>query len=172
MEAPRIVRPPEAVPSRISFAVPGTVVPVPAGADLDHPGLYFNRELSWVDFNWRVLHQAMDARLPLLERVRFLAIAQSNLDEFFRTRVGALQRQLEANVTQPSPDGRLPGEQIGGHPLYAHAAFRRKRQHLADALPPAVRHADLADAPGTERLEDGIEPVDDHGLEAGRTVAE
>ena len=66
---------------------------------------------------------------------------------------------------------RLPGEQIGRHPLYAHAAFRRKHQHFPDALTPPVRHADLADAPGTERLEDGIEPVDDHGLEgAGRST--
>jgi polyphosphate kinase len=92
--------------------VPGTVAPLPAGAGLDHPALYFNRELSWLDFNWRVLRQATDPRLPLLERVRFLGITQSNLDEFFRTRVGGLQRQLEANVTQLSPDGRTPREQL------------------------------------------------------------
>lgn len=74
--------------------------------------LLFNRELSWLDFNWRVLHQARDERVPLLERMRFVAIATSNLDEFFRKRVGGLKRQLAAGVQRPSPDGRTPGEQL------------------------------------------------------------
>src|SRR5690606_12231810 len=77
------------------FAVPKAVAPrpVPRRAPLDHPHLYFNRELSALDFNWRVLYQAIDERVPLLERVRFLSIASSNLDEFFRKRVGGLKRQ-------------------------------------------------------------------------------
>jgi len=79
---------------------------------LDEPSLFFNRELSWLDFNWRVVHQAIDSRTPLLERVRFLAIAQSNLDEFFRKRVGGLKRQLGAGVRLLSPDGRTPAEQL------------------------------------------------------------
>ena len=74
--------------------------------------LLFNRELSWLDFNWRVLHQASDIRVPLLERVRFVSIAASNLDEFFRKRMGGLKRQLAAGVQRPSPDGRTPGEQL------------------------------------------------------------
>ena len=86
--------------------------PVPDGADLDHPALYFNRELSWLDFNWRVLAQARDPRVPLLERVRFVAIAGSNLDEFFQKRVGGLQRQQEAGVLTLSRDGRAPAEQL------------------------------------------------------------
>ena len=81
-------------------------------ATLDDPGLYFNKELSWLDFNWRVLFLAMDERLPILERVRFLSIASSNLDEFFRKRVGGLKRQIEANVRKLSPDGRTPSEQL------------------------------------------------------------
>ena len=87
-------------------------MPSPRTWSLTDPGIYFNRELSWLDFNWRVLHQAMNERLPLLERVRFLAIAQNNLDEFFRTRLGGLTRLVEAGVTQPSPDGRTPLEQL------------------------------------------------------------
>jgi polyphosphate kinase len=79
---------------------------------LDDPALYFNRELSWLDFNWRVLHQAMDPRTPLLERVRFLSITQSNLDEFVRKRVGGLKRQQGAGVRKLSPDGRRPEEQL------------------------------------------------------------
>lgn len=74
--------------------------------------LLFNRELSWLDFNWRVLHQARDQRVPLLERLRFVSIATSNLDEFFRKRMGGLKRQLAAGVQRPSPDGRTPGEQL------------------------------------------------------------
>src|SRR4051812_578982 len=105
--------PREPLPARsISFAVPPTARPYQPDAGLDHPSLYFNRELSWIDFNWRVLHQAMDPRVPLLERVRFLSIAQSNLDEFFRTRVGGLKRQVEAGLTLLSPDGRSATEQL------------------------------------------------------------
>ena len=96
------------------FCVPTATSPrtVPRRASLDHPYLYFNRELSWLDFNWRVLHQAVDERTPLLERVRFLAITSTNLDEFFRKRVGGLKRQLAAGVRALSPDGRTPEEQL------------------------------------------------------------
>lgn len=94
--------------------MPRAVVPqpVPEGADLKHPGLYFNQELGWIDFNWRVLYQAMDERLPLLERVRFVAITASNLDEFVQKRVGGLKRQEAAGVRKLSPDGRTPTEQL------------------------------------------------------------
>ncbi len=87
-------------------------LPVPPDPDLSDPSLFFNRELSWIDFNWRVLHQALDERTPLLERARFLAIAQRNLDEFFAKRVGGLKSQVEAGVTQLSPDGLSPREQL------------------------------------------------------------
>ena len=93
--------------------------PVPSGAALEHPSLYFNRELGLLDFNWRVLHQARDERTPLLERVRFLAITSGNLDEFFQKRVGGLKRQLIAGVQTLSLDGRTPGEQLA---LVAEAA--------------------------------------------------
>ncbi|HYE58678.1 MAG TPA: polyphosphate kinase 1, partial [Rhodothermales bacterium] len=97
---------------------------VPKRATVAHPSLYFNRELSWLDFNARVLVQALDDRVPLLERVRFLCIAASNLDEFFRKRVGGLKRQLEARVTTLTPDGRTPAQQLmlareAAVPMYA-----------------------------------------------------
>ncbi len=99
---------------QLEFTVPTATSPrpVPRNASLDHPTLYFNRELSWLDFNWRVLYQAMDTRMPLLERVRFLAITSSNLDEFFRKRIGGLKRQKLAGVRALSPDGRTPQEQL------------------------------------------------------------
>ena len=89
-----------------------TPQPVPPEAPLDHPSLYFNRELSWLDFNWRVLQMARDGRTPLLERLRFLGITARNLDGFVRKRVGGLKRQAAAGVTSLSPDGRTPEEQL------------------------------------------------------------
>jgi len=102
------------VPVTPRYTVPKAVVPqpVPEGADLKHPALYFNQELSWIDFNWRVLHLAMDDRTPLLERVRFVAITANNLDEFVQKRVGGLKRQEAAGVQTLSPDGRTPTEQL------------------------------------------------------------
>ncbi len=73
---------------------------------------YLNRELSWLEFNNRVLSEALDSRTPLLERLKFMAIFSSNLDEFFMVRVAGLKRQVEAKVTSLTPDGRTPLEQI------------------------------------------------------------
>ncbi len=80
--------------------------------DLESPEWYLNRELTWLEFNRRVLHEGEDPRTPLLERVKFLAIVSSNLDEFFMKRIGGLKQQLGAGVDQLSVDGRTPQEQI------------------------------------------------------------
>ncbi len=79
---------------------------------IDDPALYFNRELSWLDFNQRVLELAEEAEVPLLERVRFCSIYASNLDEFFMVRVAGLFDQLDAGIDARGPDGLGPGEQI------------------------------------------------------------
>jgi polyphosphate kinase len=79
--------------------------------DPEAPAWYLNRELSELAFHQRVLHEATDERNPLLERVRFLTIVTRNLDEFFMKRIGGLKQQLEAGVTELSPDGRTPREQ-------------------------------------------------------------
>jgi polyphosphate kinase len=83
-----------------------------ASFDLDAHEWYLNRELTWLAFNSRVLHEGEDPRTPLLERVKFLAIVSSNLDEFFMKRIGGLMQQVGAGVTELSPDGRTPTEQI------------------------------------------------------------
>jgi polyphosphate kinase len=80
--------------------------------NLDDLQLYLNRELSWLEFNRRVLYEAIDPRTLLLERVKFVAIFSSNLDEFFMVRVAALKEQVEAQVSDRSPDGRTPQEQL------------------------------------------------------------
>ncbi len=79
---------------------------------IDDPALYFNRELSWLDFNQRVLELAEDPEVPLLERVRFCAIYASNLDEFFMVRVAGLFDQLDAGIDARGPDGLAPSAQI------------------------------------------------------------
>ena len=81
-------------------------------ADLGDSNLYINRQLSWLNFNWRVLREALDQRHPLLERVKFLAIFASNLDEFFMIRVSGLRNQLDAGVMEPAIDGMTPNEQL------------------------------------------------------------
>ena len=84
----------------------------PAPIDLRAPELYLNRELTWLNFNRRVLHEAQDPRTPLLERVKFLAIVNSNLDEFFMKRIGGLKQQVGAGVKNLTVDGRTPEQQI------------------------------------------------------------
>jgi polyphosphate kinase len=96
------------------------VPPEPGGAAeapqydgaIDDPALYFNRELSWLDFNERVLELAEDPEVPLLERLRFCGIYASNLDEFFMVRVAGLFDQLDAGIDARGPDGLAPSEQI------------------------------------------------------------
>jgi hypothetical protein len=85
---------------------------VSPATDLDDPSLYINRELSWLQFNWRVLEEALDERHPLLERVKFLAIFATNLDEFFMIRVSGLRRQVTGGVLEVPPDGMTPSEQL------------------------------------------------------------
>ncbi|NMF64144.1 polyphosphate kinase 1 [Brasilonema octagenarum] len=80
--------------------------------DLNDPQYYLNRELSWLEFNKRVLHEACDSRTPLLERLKFLAIWSSNLDEFFMVRVAALKQQVEANISMLASDARTPEQQL------------------------------------------------------------
>src|SRR6186713_1845895 len=79
-----------------------------AVSNLDDPALYINRELSWLEFNRRVLEEAQDATVPLLERLKFVAIVESNLDEFYMVRVGGLQQKVQAGVAFGSGADRTP----------------------------------------------------------------
>ncbi len=101
----------------VSHAAPAATAPAASPAAVPAAGTrqssrFFNRELSWLEFNARVLAQAMDDRTPLLERARFLAIFSSNLDEFFMKRVGGLKRQLAAGITSRTIDGMTVQQQL------------------------------------------------------------
>ena len=80
--------------------------------DLGDSEWYLNRELTWLEFNRRVLHEAEDERTPLLERLKFIAIVNNNLDEFFMKRIGGLKQQIGAGVKELTLDGRTPRRQV------------------------------------------------------------
>lgn len=105
-----------------------TTEPAAPQFDLGDPSLYFNRELLWLEFNHRVLEQALDTEKPLLERVKFLAIAGSNMDEFFMKRIGGLKQQVAANVQEATVDGRTPQQQIDDCYLKIHQYMLDREQ--------------------------------------------
>jgi polyphosphate kinase len=104
--------------------VPCKTEQTPPEYDLNDPALYLNRELTWLSFNRRVLDEAAQARNPLLERIKFLAIVSNNLDEFFMKRIGGLKQQVGAGVTIPTVDGRTPAEQLAD----CHQAIREMQR--------------------------------------------
>jgi polyphosphate kinase len=106
--------------------------------DLQTPQLYINRELSFLEFNQRVLDQAKDSRIPLLERVKFLCISCANLDEFFEIRVASLKELLEAGAVQGGPDGLSVPEQLKAIRTRAVRLVDEQYQLLNDVLMPEL----------------------------------
>ncbi len=107
--------------------------------DLSNPDYYLNRELSLLQFNLRVLEQASDENHPLMERLNFLLIFSSNMDEFFEIRVAGLKNKLETHTGQPGPDGLLPEELLKSISTITHEAVERQYRILNDVLLPALR---------------------------------
>src|SRR5215210_1584105 len=107
--------------------------------NLSDPSLYVNRELSWLGFNERVLAQAKDERHPLLERVRFVSISETNLDEFFMIRVAGLQQQVAAELPNPIPDGMTPEKQLSCIHDHTKDFFADQRSVLQEDLLPALK---------------------------------
>src|ERR671918_2163252 len=106
-----MARQPQTDPSGNRWHMEAVTAPREAPA-LDSPELFENREVSWLQFNERVLELAEDERIPLLERMKFLAIYSSNLDEFVMVRVAGLHDQVEAGIDARGPDGLSPGETV------------------------------------------------------------
>ena len=106
--------------------------------DLDSPDLYINRELSLLEFNRRVLELAKSDHVPLLERLRFLCIASSNLDEFFEIRVAGLKQQQALGATQRGPDNLSPTEQLRRIATVAHDLVAEQYRILNDVLFPLL----------------------------------
>ncbi|MDQ6768355.1 MAG: polyphosphate kinase, partial [Gemmatimonadota bacterium] len=102
------------------------------------PSLYINREMSWLAFNARVLHEAFDPRNPLLERVKFLSIFSTNLDEFYMVRVAGLRRQIAAGVQQVPADGLTSSQQIDAVTERVSDLMEQQRKCLYDVLLPEL----------------------------------
>lgn len=111
----------------------------PAAINLEDPALYINRELSWLDFNRRVLEEAQDPQVPLMERLKFLAICASNLDEFFMVRVGGLSQKVQAGVIRGSGADRIPPrEQLDRISQTVRGMVEDKHRVLREELFPAL----------------------------------
>jgi polyphosphate kinase len=125
----------------------GTLGGMPRAADDEPQGLpedpvdaprYLNRELSWLDFNERVLALGADEDVPLLERAKFLAIFSENLDEFFQVRVAGLKEQVSAGIGATSPDGRTPGQQLLEVRERVEHLVERQQQLFLEGVAPAL----------------------------------
>lgn len=123
--------------------------------DLTDPNLLLNRELTWLNFNFRVLAQAEDPATPLLERLNFVSIVGANLDEFFMKRIGGLKQQVVAGVYAPSADGRSPQEQIEEAYVLIRVLIARQRRVLA-ALRAELREAGVAEVRQVAELDDAV----------------
>jgi polyphosphate kinase len=115
---------------------PEAAVTLPPLQNLNDPRFFINRELSWLAFNERVLEEASDPQVPALERLKFLAIFSSNLDEFFMIRVAGLKQQLSGHVEEGGADAMSPGEQLSAISTRVHEMVSRQyRLLLNDVLP-------------------------------------
>lgn len=105
---------------------------------IPRPEELLNRELSWLDFNARVMEEAEDPAVPLLERVKFLGIVSSNWDEFFMVRVAGIWRQIDAGITQPGPDGLMPRQLLERVSSRIHAYSARQHELFHKVLAPRL----------------------------------
>ena len=113
---------------------------VQEGSEFYDPAFYTNRELSWLDFNYRILDEARDKTNPLFERLKFLSITASNLDEFFMVRVASLMDMVHAKVTKPDLAGLTPSEQLAQVEQKCHELIERQYSTLSRSLIPALRN--------------------------------
>lgn len=115
--------------------------------DMERPELYMNRELSWIEFNRRVFHEAQDSRHPLLERVKFVSIFETNLDEFIMIRLAGLKDQVMSRTSPRSPDGRTAAQQLDAVRQLLAPLVQEVRQYWRNELSPllADQHIHILD---------------------------
>mgnify|MGYP000423519396 CR=1 FL=1 len=102
--------------------------------DFENSQYYTNRELSWIQFNYRVLEEARDKSNPLFERLKFLSITSSNLDEFFMVRVASLKDMVNAGYKKPDIAGMTPKEQLSAISEALHELLRHNIQHITEVF--------------------------------------
>src|SRR6187455_258854 len=130
--------------SRLFLSVPAETPVAAIPPRLDDPSLFINRELSWLEFNARVLAESADDRVPLYERLKFVAIFAANLDEFFMVRVAGLQAQLSGDIEEVAPDGKTPDQQLGTITKRAHELVEEHYRIWNKGLRKELRAAGVA----------------------------
>ncbi|HET9929104.1 MAG TPA: polyphosphate kinase 1 [Polyangiaceae bacterium] len=156
-----------AEPSRVDASRTPLSLPVetPVGVvptRLDDPALYLNRELSWLEFNARVLAEAADPAVPLYERLKFVAIFSSNLDEFFMVRAAGLQAQLYGEVEEVPPDGQTPEQQLTSIATRVHELIKETYGIWNSTLRKELRAAGLAVVSPDELNQKEQAAIDEH----------
>src|ERR1043166_4705947 len=123
-------------PADQSAVVPKSEIPI--ARDFSDPRNFINRELSWLEFNRRVLEEAQDATQPLIERVKFLTIFSSNLDEFFEIRVAGIKQQIESETSDVGPDDLSPTETFNAIQRIAHEMVATQYALWNNEIAPAL----------------------------------
>jgi polyphosphate kinase len=127
----------------LRFRAAGVAPSAQASAEVSDASLFINREQSWLDFNRRVLEEAKDPSNPLLERLKFVAIFGSNLDEFFMKRIGGLKQQAASNLRELTPDGRTPRQQLEEINAAVRPMVQEQHRVFREELVPALKKAGL-----------------------------
>ena len=115
----------------------------PTGPNFSDPANFINRELSWLEFNRRVLEEAQDATQPLLERIKFLGIVSSNLDEFFEIRVAGIKQQIASETSDVGPDGMSPTETFEEIQRVVHEMVATQYALWNDELAPLLKEQNI-----------------------------
>lgn len=158
---PALARPIDA--ERDEIAARSVGLPLTGGSDGPREGVdswFLNRELSWLDFNDRVLQLASEPGIPLIERAKFIAIASTNLDEFFQVRVAALKDTIAAGLDRPTPDGRTPAQQMADIGATVPEFVERLDFAFMDHLVPELADAGVAIVDWADLTEDEVAALD------------
>jgi polyphosphate kinase len=162
LEKPLPSSPRAAIATDVASKAPSTTPLSGLPKRLDDPSLFINRELSWLEFNARVLAEAADPKVPLYERLKFLAIFSANLDEFFMVRAAGLQAQLSGEIEEAPPDGMTPLQQLAAISARAHELVAECYRIWKTDVLPGLRNAGVALIQPEELSADDQAALDEH----------